>query len=152
MPGGVTDEVRNRYGVLLDHAAERGLLAPSEYQARLGELADATSEDQLRRIVTELPAFAVPTVTGAVGRSSRSTGTVTAQAVADPAALDSALWSNLTPPRPGRTSGNPWVMLLLLVAVLLVAIVALALVAGHVAHTHHTGAAPVAGVLSRLRP
>jgi len=150
---GVTDDVRNRYGVLLDHAAERGLLAPAEYQARLAELADATSEEQLRRIVTELPAFAVAGAVGASERSSRSTGASAPRPAADPAALDSAMWANLTPPRPARSSGNPWVMLLLLVAVLLVAMVALALVAGHVAHTHHTGAGPVGGVLlSRLRP
>ena len=40
-PRAVTDEDRNRYGVLLDHAAERGLLSPAEYQVRLAELAEA---------------------------------------------------------------------------------------------------------------
>ena len=43
VPGEVSDEERNRYGVLLDHAAERGLLTAAEYQVRLAELADATS-------------------------------------------------------------------------------------------------------------
>ena len=41
-------------------AAERGLLSPTEYQARLGEVAEASSVDELRRIVTELPAFGTP--------------------------------------------------------------------------------------------
>ena len=57
LPSGVTDEDRNRYGVLLDHAAERGLLSPGDYQARLSEVASATSLDELKRIVTELPVF-----------------------------------------------------------------------------------------------
>ena len=56
----VTDEVRNRYGELLDRAAERGLLSPFEYQERLGRVAEATSEDELRVLVTELPAFGAP--------------------------------------------------------------------------------------------
>ena len=53
----MTDEDRNRFGILLDHASERGLLTPLEYEFRLSELAEATSMDELRRIVTELPAF-----------------------------------------------------------------------------------------------
>ena len=56
-PVGVTDEDRNRYGLLLDRAAERGLLSTDEYEVRLGELAEATSIDQMQQIVTELPVF-----------------------------------------------------------------------------------------------
>ncbi len=161
---GVSDDDRNRYGVLLDRAAERGLLAPLEYQARLAELADAGSEEELRRIVTELPAFGVPP--GAPG--ARGTAAVPGAAVApavrrvpgpvtvpDGAALDSALWANLTPTRTRRTSANPWLLLGFVVVMLLLAMVALALVAAHVVHTRPTGLpAPgaVGAVLSRLRP
>ena len=56
----VTDEDRTTFGLLFDRAAERGLLTQSEYQLRLGELAEATSRDEMRRIVTELPVFVTP--------------------------------------------------------------------------------------------
>ena len=157
---GVTDEDRNRFGVLLDHAAERGLLSPVEYQARLAELADAASTDELQRIVTELPAFAgsdgttvSPVREGGVSGPAGATGTrPTHRATMDPATLDSALWASLTPSANRRSSGNPWVVLAVLVAVLLVAMAALALIVAHMAHTHHVGAAgTVAVVVSRLR-
>jgi hypothetical protein len=150
-PGPVSDDDRNRYGLLLDSAAERGLLSPAEYEVRLVALADAGTEDELRRIVTELPAFAP------FGTSSPSTPTASATGPAarvdDPAALDSALWANLTPARTRRRSANPWVPLAVLVLVLLVSLVALALVASHLAHTHPAAVAHApAAVVSRLRP
>jgi len=144
----VTDEDRNRYGMLLDHAAERGLLTPTEYRARLAQVAEATSTDELQRIVTELPAFTTAPTSGPT-----TAGTAT-RAPADPAALDGALWANLTPATSrGRSrSSNPWLMLAMVIVVVLVAVVALALMAAHVAHTHHTGSLPAVGALvSRLR-
>ncbi|HVC67290.1 MAG TPA: DUF1707 domain-containing protein [Acidimicrobiales bacterium] len=139
-PPVVTDEERNRYGVLLDHAAERGLLSAAEYRSRLAELADAVSVDELRRIVTELPAFGGP-----AGRA--------VPPGPDPAAVDAALWANLTPAAERRGPGNGWVALALLVAVLVVAMVALALIVSHVAHNRHAGAAgTVAVAVSRPRP
>ena len=144
----VTDEDRNRYGMLLDHAAERGLLTPTEYRARLAQVAEATSTDELQRIVTELPAF-----TTAPAPEPAASGTAT-RAPADPAALDAALWANLTPAksRAGSRSSNPWLLLAMVIVVVLVAVVALALMAAHVAHTHHTGSLPAVGALvSRLR-
>ncbi len=150
---GVSDEDRNRYGVLLDHAAERGLLSPAEYQVRLGELAEAASVDELQRIVTELPSFGAPGAAAeAPHRVQRSTGTSATRAAPDPVALDAALWSNLTPATARRGSGNPWLILVVLLVVLVVAMVVLALVAAHLTHAHPT-AAPltVAAVLSRLR-
>ena len=154
--GGVTDEDRNRYGVLLYHAAERGLLSGPEYQARLVELADATSLDQMRRIVTELPVFGAP---GGVPASDRASGSPSSArpgpgspSGAAPGDLEAALWAARTPANPRRSRGNPWVILLVVVAVLAVALVVLALVAAHYSH-HHTGSTPVAGaLLSRLRP
>jgi hypothetical protein len=149
--GAVSDADRNRYGLLLDSAAERGLLSPAEYEVRLVALADADTEDELRRIVTELPAFAP------AGSTAPSTSTASALGPAarvdDPAALDSALWANLTPARARRGSGNPWVALAVLVLVLLVSLVVLAVVASHLAHTHPAAVAHApAAVVSRLRP
>ena len=160
----VTDEVRNRFGVLLDHAAERGLLSPAEYQVRLVELADATSVDQLQRIVTELPAFGGSATPGTVGGvpvpvpgEPVGPATVPGRPVGpspDPSAaapeLDAALWASLTPATPRRNRGNPWVILIVLVAVLMAALVGLALVAGHVSHAH-TGGTTGMGVAA-LRP
>ncbi len=67
----VTDEDRSRYGVLLDHAAERGLLDSSEYEVRLRQLAEATTTEQMVAIVAELPAL-TPPVGAPVPRQSRS--------------------------------------------------------------------------------
>jgi len=160
----VTDEDRNRYGVLLDRAAERGLLSPAEYQVRLVELAEATSVEQLHRIVTELPAFGgsagpatvaggpVPVPGGPVGPAAlpgHPVGPSSGPAAIAPE-LDAALWASLTPATPRRNRGNPWVILIVLVAVLMAALVGLALVAGHVSHAHTGGPTGVGVVV--LRP
>ena len=77
------DEDRNRFGTLLDHADERGLLSVSEYEIRLGELAAATSIDEMREIVTELPAFTpMPSMPA---RSKRSAGGGRVGRLGDPA-------------------------------------------------------------------
>jgi hypothetical protein len=132
---GVTDEDRNRFGVLLDHAAERGLLSPAEYQVRLAELAEATSIDQLQRIVTELPVFGAAASSSPAGPASVP-GARAAGPVPTGPELDAALWAGRTPPAARRGRSNPWIILIVMVAVLLVALVVLALVASHVAHTH----------------
>jgi len=180
LPSGVTDEDRNRYGVLLDHAAERGLLSPGDYQARLSEVASATSLDELKRIVTELPVFdgvgtspamgpgvadAVPatSVSQAPSLQAASLQTPSLQTPGPgdrhevwtstvPDSLDAALWANLTPATQRRGRGNPWVILGILVVVMLVAIMVLALVASHLTHTTHAGSVEVARqTVSRLR-
>ena len=180
LPSGVTDEDRNRYGVLLDHAAERGLLSPGDYQARLSEVASATSLDELKRIVTELPVFdgvgtspamgpgvaaAVPatSVSQAPSLQAPSLQTPSLQTPGPgdrhevwtstvPDSLDAALWANLTPATQRRGRGNPWVILGVLVVVMLVAIMVLALVASHLTHTTHAGSVEVARqTVSRLR-
>src|SRR5271165_2674616 len=103
---GVTDGDRNRYGVLLDHAAERGLLSPAEYQIRLAELAEASSVEQLHRIVTEIPAFGGAATRPEATAPAASTPEATvpgrppgpAAVPAPPAPeLDAALWASLTP-------------------------------------------------------
>jgi hypothetical protein len=145
---GVSDEDRNRYGVLLDHAAERGLLSPTEYQIRLTEVAEAPSVEELQRIVTELPACAGPAT-----RAPMAPAAVGGTRPGIPAPeLDAALWASLTPAATRRGSGNPWVILAVVVVVLVVALVGLALVATHVTHAHPAGTAGV-GVagLSSLR-
>jgi hypothetical protein len=145
----VTDEDRNRYGVLLDHAAERGLLSPTEYRLRLADLAEATSIDECRRIVTELPIF------------DRVNAQTTASAVpsglppgvsATGSGLDSALWAGLTPAKVRRGRGSPWLILVAVLVLLVMAMVALGLIAAHFAHAHTAGLAGV-GVrgVSRLR-
>jgi len=150
---GVTDEDRNRYGVLLDHAAERGLLSPADYRLRLAELAEATSMEELQRIVTELPAFdgsssrgsASVTSPGSLavfsGLPGRSSGPPAAPGTPTPE-LDAALWASLTPASSRKAGGNPWIILAVVVVILLAAMVGLALVAAHVVHTqpgHATG-------------
>ena len=68
----ITDEERTRYGLLLDRAAERGLLDPADYEIRLRELAGATTTAQMVEIVAELPAFAAGSAGPAAARSRRS--------------------------------------------------------------------------------
>jgi hypothetical protein len=133
----VSDEDRNRFGVLLDHAAERGLLSSAEYQVRLSDLADATSVDEMQRIVTDLPAFG--TSAPSTASEPRSTG---------PSVRASSAGSSA---HSRRRRGNPWVILTVVIVVLVVALVSLALVAAHVSNTHHLAPAGATGaLLSRL--
>lgn len=131
----VTDEDRTRYGLLLDRAAERGLLTPYEYEIRLRELAEATSTDQMRQIVTELPAFAVPAATAPSARARRKGSSAT---------------SGGTPPatagRGPRTSR--WVALVVLVVLIAASLVVLAIYAEHLVRRHTGGlAVPAVSVL-----
>ena len=156
-PPAVTDDERNRYGALLDAAAERGLLSPTEYQARLGEVAEASSVAELRRIVTELPAFGTPSAadsggeTGEAGVAVAAGGTPPTGGVPSAPDLHAILWAGRTRAVARRDRGNQWIVLAVVVAVLLVALVALGLVAAHFAHTHGAGtSAVVVGRLSYL--
>ena len=120
VPGEVSDEERNRDRVLLDHAAERGLLTAAEYQVRLAELADATSIEQLQRIVTEFPAFG--------GRRPRLDGRDPGRRRAAPAPVPGAHTGTrrrtVGQPDAGDTAspGNPWLILIVIV-ILVVALV-----------------------------
>ncbi len=67
----ITDEERSSYGVLLDRAAERGLLDSTEYDVRLRQLAGATTTAEMVAIVSELPAF-TPAPTPTAPHQSRS--------------------------------------------------------------------------------
>jgi hypothetical protein len=126
---GVSDEDRNRFGILLDHAEERGLLGPGEYQVRLRELAEATSIEEMTEIVSTLPAF------GAVATPAKRP-----DATPYPSAFG-------TLPTKRQQRNPPWLLLLVVVAVILVAMVALAVVAAHVVHSH-AGAQSAATILS----
>ena len=117
----VTDEERTRYGLLLDRAAERGLLDPTEYEVRLRELAEATSTARMLEIVTELPAFTLPAATAA--RTPRSVRT--------------------KPAAPGtggqRRRGTVWVVLAVVVVIAVVSLVVLALSVERLSRTHDSG-------------
>jgi Domain of unknown function (DUF1707) len=115
---GVTDDDRQRYGLLLDRAAERGLLDTAEYQHRLGDLASATTIGQMQTIVTELPVFATP---GATTRrtSPRSTSRSSSRAQ-------------------GRGSKR-WLVLALIVMVVVLAMVFLAAYSHHLVNNRNLG-------------
>ncbi|MGD0392422.1 MAG: DUF1707 domain-containing protein [Acidimicrobiales bacterium] len=131
----VTDDDRNRFGMLLDHAAERGLLSVPEYELRLGELAVATSLDRMREIVTDLPVF-TPLGASTAPRSPRS-GSGAAVATLG-----------------SRRLTNPWIVLGLLVLVTVALLVLFVIHAEHLVHSHGTGTVSAPGgvpLLSALR-
>lgn len=135
----IGDDERTSYGRLLDRAAERGLLTSAEYQVRLRLLAEATTDDEMRQIVTELP------VLDGADRSSKQTGS--AGRVLPPGG---ALAPSATP----RRRSSPWFVLAAMVLVLVVALVFFAVYADHLAHVSNSATAaehPVFRVLSDLR-
>ncbi len=152
--GGVTDEDRNRYGALLDRAADRGLLSLADYQVRLGELAEATTMEQMHRIVTELPVFSAPPAkTNAASRRRPRASAPPGSAL--PRATPDAPWAGAPGNRTLEGRGR-WLVLAAMVAVLVVSIIVLALFAAHLTHVRSVGL-PVwrprsgAALLSALR-
>lgn len=129
-PSAVTDEDRQAYGRLLDSAMERGLLSPYDYQTRLGDLAAASTIDEMKGIVTELPIFTASTP-AKPRRSSRSTGTPD----------DLPMVTGRAPTRmPGvATHGrsNRWTKLIILLIAVIVLFVALSIYAAHLANNHN---------------
>ena len=154
-PGhGVTDEDRNRYGVLLDRALDRGLLTPSDYQVRLTELAEATTIEQMHRIVTELPVFAAPPAK-TQGGSRRQVRVPRAGRAPQETATGNTYQSGTPAGRSWEGSGR-WLVLAALVVVLVASLIVLALLAAHLTHTQSGGLVPRplsagAAVLSGLR-
>jgi hypothetical protein len=130
----VTDQDRTVYGDLLDRAAERGLLSEHDYQIRLGELAEATTVNQMQRIVTELPAF-VSSPPASAHRPSRR---------AKPVKV----------PQPGTVTGrrrsSPWVLLGIVVIVAAVSLVWLSIYADHLIRNHNAGVVSMSVAVSSL--
>jgi transposase len=136
----VSDYDRTRYGLLLDRAAERGLLRAYDYQVKLGELAEATTIDQMKTIVTDFPALTTPPTVPRPTGSKRSSAAV-------PPVVDLAAAG-------GRRRSSPWVLLGVLVFVVLASIVFFYLYAEHLVHTRGAGvliSAVAARALSALR-
>ncbi len=132
-PPAVTDEDRQRYGQLLDRAAERGLLDAYDYEVRLRDLASASTIEQMNRIVTELPVFtagpAVAAGTGPRGSRARFAG---------------------APGGIGRSRPSRWLLLVIVVVVVAASLVVLTIFANHVVRNHHSGLAPAAVPAQRL--
>jgi hypothetical protein len=126
LPTTVTDRDRIRYGVLLDRAAERGLLAPYDYEIRLRDLASATTVDQMNHIVTELPVFTATASASPPKKSRRANPAI---------APDRPLGA----PAGGRRGGNPWLMLAVLVIIVVISLVLLAVYARHMVRNHSSG-------------
>lgn len=142
----VTDDDRQAYGRLLDSAMERGLLTPYDYQTRLGDLAAASTLDEMKTIVTELPIFTASTP-AKPGRPSRFT---------EPPD-DLPLVPGSAPTRmsgmPAHRRSNRWTKLIILLIGVIVLFVALSIYAAHLANNHnnHSGA-PGTGTTWVLRP
>ena len=114
----VTDEDRNRFGALLDRAAERGLLSPTDYESRLRDLAAATTTEEMVAIVTDLPVLRTsPSAGGGSGRPAVSSARAAAT-------------------EPGS---RRWLTLAVLVAVVVVSLVVLGLVVSHLHRTSPSG-------------
>lgn len=130
----VTDEDRTSYGLLLDRAAERGLLSEEEYQRRLGELAEATTVEEMRQIVTELPAFAA---LAAIPPKTKRRRHHPSDIVAETVARD----------RPGQRRSSPWVLLAIIVVAIVASAVFFALYAEHLIRAHGNGVVTAASAL-----
>lgn len=131
----VTDEDRQQYGRLLDRAMERGLLSPYEYETRLGELAEAPTLDDLKRIVTELPMFTASPSVSRPSRSSRLGGLpVAGPSDGLPSMTGSAgSW----PPGTVKSQRGRWTKLIILLIVVIALFVALSIYAEHLVHNHN---------------
>jgi hypothetical protein len=142
VPTLVTDDDRHRFGLLLDRAAERGLLSTHEYELRLGDLAAADTLDEMARIVSELPVFAGlgrPIPQAKIPSAKRSSRV---RSPAEPTPVVGAPMA-ASPPR----HANRWVMLVVVVLVVVAALVFLAAYARHMADTRSNGVAAPALVL-----
>jgi hypothetical protein len=136
--GTVTDEDRTRYGVLLDRAAERGLLAPYDYEIRLRDLASATTIEQMKQIVTELPVFT--RVAGATPRNNRSPS--------------NPLISSNRPPFSAAAQqrrARLWLMVTIVMVVAVASLLCLSIYTRHVVHNRNSGLPVIALPVSGLR-
>jgi hypothetical protein len=133
----VTDEDRTRYGILLDRAAERGLLAPYDYEMRLGDLASATTIEEMNRIVTELPAF---TRAGATPRNDRRPSGPRIASNRPP-------FSAAAQQRRARL----WLMVTIVMVVAVASLLFLSIYTRHVVHNRNSGLPVITQPVSALR-
>lgn len=152
-PPEVTYEDRQLYGRLLDSAMERGLLDPHDYEVRLGEIAGASSTDEMRRIVTELPIFSTSAPTATSKKPSRFLRTPAPRAPrAPPLPLTPEEIPGLRSSSAagfGTTRGrsNPWTKLMVLLIVVIVVFVLLSIYAEYVVQNRNVkpnASAPIA--------
>jgi hypothetical protein len=136
--GTVTDEDRTRYGVLLDRAAERGLLAPYDYEMRLRDLASATTIEQMNRIVTELPVLT--RAAGATPRNDRSPS-------------DPRISSNRPPSSAAaqQRRARMWLMVTIVMVVAIASLLFLSIYTRHVVHNRNSGLPVMTQPVSGLR-
>jgi hypothetical protein len=136
----VTDEDRQTYGRLLDSAMERGLLSAYEYETRLGDLSEASTIDEMKRIVTDLPIFTASTP-AKPRRPTRSIGSRLSGPADDLPLVPGRAQARMSGVgRHGRP--NRWTKLIILLIVVIVLFVALSIYAAHLTnnHSNHTGA------------
>ena len=134
-PSEVTDDDRQTYGRLLDSAMERGLLSPYDYETRLGDLAVASTIDEMKTIVTELPIFTSSTPTKA-RKPSLFPGSRLSDSDDDlPLVVGSAQVRMSGVASGGRS--NRWTKLIVLLIAVIVLFVALSIYAAHVANNHN---------------
>jgi len=138
---------REAYARLLDRAHARELLNPVEYQLRLAELADAGTVEEMKRIVTDLPALAG--VNGAAGGNGAGPRSPTRS---DRRSTGLAAWPGVagyrvSRRRAGATPGTrPWTVLALVMVVVILVFALLVVYADRVVHESHTrsGSLPAA--------
>ena len=136
----VTDDDRQLYGRLLDSAMESGLLGAYDYETRLSDLADASTIDEMKKIVTELPMFSASAPTAKPRKSSLfSTSPGSPRSQTTPGSEYSRIPGVATK---GRS--NPWTKLIILLVVVVVMFVALSIYAEHLVHNRHNSSSAVA--------
>jgi hypothetical protein len=151
----VTDEDRQVYGRLLDSAHERGLLGPYDYEVRLRELSDATSIEEMKAIVTEMPIFVQPPAvgtsrrTGSLLSSSRASSRARSRPEMTAEGTPGSLGLSGTSRGRGRSGSNPWARMVVLLAVVVVLLVALSIFAQHAIKSHSGGSGSRAPVATR---
>ena len=151
--GGVPTRTGTATALLLDHAAERGLLSPAEYQARLAELAEATPWTSCGGSSPSCPPSPADRPAAPARTAAADRGADVGRAAPDPPAPSTRRCGPAcTPAEAAAAVGQPVAVLAVVVVVLLVALVALALVAAHVAHAHAAGRARAAAVAQSPSP
>lgn len=136
----VTDDDRQLYGRLLDSAMERGLLGAYDYEIRLHDLAEASTIDEMKKIVTELPMFSAPTPSAKPRKSSHlSISPSPPGSSSTPGSAYSRIPGVATK---GRS--NPWTKLIILLVVVVIMFAALSIYADHLAHNRQNSSSAVA--------